>query len=118
MVKSAFSIFIPNSSHGVNYSYNNEIIDTKAEYEKNITKSIGRPALKMTDLITIKNNGIHITEDCSISYVMSKSPGFPSEFPIKTNTAAIYNIEYVITYKGIDVKASDGNNIKQTIEIK
>ena len=72
----------------------------------------------MTDLITIKNNGIHITEDCSISYVMSKSPGFPSEFPIKTNTAAIYNIEYVITYKGIDVKASDGNNIKQTIEIK
>ena len=119
LVKTAFSVFKPNSSPGLSYTYKNEIIDPKVKYDKTVTKSIGSPELKITDLLVIENEGVDITNDCSISYVMSRSPGgIPSEFPIKTNAPATYNVEYVITYKGIDIKTPEKTNIKQTIEIK
>ena len=117
LVKTAFSIFKANSSPGVSYTFNNEIIDPKATYSESVTKSIGSPEIKLKDLITITNNGIDVTNDSIISYVMSRSPGIPSEFPIKAIAPAIYNIEYTISYKGQEVKVA-GLNIKQIVEIK
>ncbi len=118
LVKTAFSKFKPNSSPGVSYSFLNEIISPIASYSPNVVKSIGSPEIGLKDLISINNNGIDVTNESTITYNLVKAPMFPSEFPIKTNAVATYNIEYTITYKGISVRDLEGNKIKQTIEIK
>ena len=118
VVKSAFSIFKPSSSVGATYSFENEVIAPSIIYSPSIIKSVGTPDITMKDLIKIMNNGVDVTSDSNINYTMVKSPGGSATFPIKTNAPALYTVEYTIKYKNVDIKSSDGSNIKQTIEIK
>ncbi len=118
VVKSAFSIFKASSSIGTTYSFENEIIAPSALYSVNFIKSIGSGDIKLKDLIKIMNNGIDVTDNANISYTLLRTPGVPATLPISTVAAATYTIEYTIKYKGVDIKTTDGNNIKQNIEIK
>jgi len=118
LVKTAFSIFKGTSSLGAIYIFNNEIIAPTVNYGPSIIKAIGTPDITLKDLIKVFNNGIDVTDEAKITYVMVRSPAGPSDFPIKTNAPAVYTIEYSIKYKNIEVKGPDGTNIKQTVEIK
>ena len=118
VVKTAFSIFKASSSSGATYSFENEIVAPSIVYNQNVTKPIGYPDINIKDLIKILNNGEDITDKAEITYKIIKSPSETVSFPIKTNVAATYNIEYTIKYKNVDIKGTDGSNIKQTVEIK